>query len=306
MTSTLWGIDLGGTKIEGVVIPESAAPEPLARLRVPTEAHLGYEHILSQIGEVVKQLEQKTGLKPRRIGLGHPGALDPQTGVIKNSNTVCLNQKPLKRDLEAALTFPLSMANDANCFALAEALFGAGRGADVVFGVILGTGVGGGVVVNGQVLNGHQGIAGEWGHNVLIEDGPECYCGKRGCVETIISGTGLQRFYQSRTGQALKLAEIVKRAETGEDPAAAETVARLISSFGRAISVIINILDPDCIVLGGGVSNVSLLYSQAEAAILPHLFNPRLDTKIVQHQLGDSAGVFGAALLAREGTLSHG
>jgi fructokinase len=290
----LWGIDLGGTKIEAAVLtsPEQVA----ARQRIPTEAHLGYEHILRQVSALVEALKSAAGEQPQRIGIGHPGVIDPATGLMKNSNTICLNGKPLKSDLEAALGVPVAMSNDANCFALAEAKFGAAKGKPVVFGVILGTGVGGGVVVNGHALYGTQGIAGEWGHNILLEGGAQCYCGKRGCVETVISGPALERFYAERSGAQAKLSEIAARA--ARDPAAKETVDRLTDYFGRAIAYVINILDPDVVVLGGGVSNIDALYSAGRLAAARFVFNNRMETVLIKNVLGDSSGVFGAALLA--------
>lgn len=301
----LWGIDLGGTKIEGVVIKGAQNPEVLARLRVPTEQDGGYDHIIGQIHKLIGMLEAASGVKPDRIGIGTPGTIDPPTQLMKNCNTTALNHQPLHQDLEKALNMPVLMANDANCFAVAEARFGAVAkkvpNARVVFGVILGTGVGGGVVVNGKVINGLQGIAGEWGHNFLDTSGGMCYCGRVGCVETVISGPALERYYTSISSAKLKLAEIVSRNYEGEDAAAAQTLERLIEYWGRAIAYVINILDPDAIVIGGGVGNIDLLYGEEGlASVKRHVFNPRLDTPFLKPQLGDSAGVFGAALLAEE------
>jgi len=297
----LWGIDLGGTKIEGVVLESRKDPRPLFRLRVPTEAHLGYDHMAGQVVKLVQMLSETSGLKPARLGIGHPGTLDPQTGFIKNANTTALNGRPFNRDLEALLGIPVQLANDANCFAAAEALAGAVPdvlpNAEVVFGIIMGTGVGGGWVVNGKVLNGRQGIAGEWGHNFLDESGGKCYCGFIGCVETVISGPALQKFYAQQTGHTLTLKEIVDRATTGEDPAAVATMDRLVHFFGKAVAVVINIMDPDAIVIGGGVGNIDRLYTDGVAEVQKHLFNPRIDTVFLKPKLGDSAGVFGAALL---------
>lgn len=301
----LWGIDLGGTKIEGVVIKGAQDPEVLARLRVPTEQEGGYDHIIGQIHKLIGMLEAASGVKPDRIGIGTPGTIDPPTQLMKNCNTTALNHQPLHQDLEKALNMPVLMANDANCFAVAEARFGAVAkkvpNARVVFGVILGTGVGGGVVVNGKVINGLQGIAGEWGHNFLDASGGMCYCGRVGCVETVISGPALERYYTGISSAKLKLAEIVSRNYEGEDAAAAQTLERLIEYWGRAIAYVINILDPDAIVIGGGVGNIDLLYGEEGlASVRRHVFNPRLDTPFLKPQLGDSAGVFGAALLAEE------
>lgn len=293
----LWGIDLGGTKIEGIVIPAAGDPVPLLRQRIDTESNRGYHHIISRVVELVGAMKSELGMAPDRIGIGHPGVVDPQTGLMKNSNTTALNGTPLRKDLAEALGVPLNMENDANCFALAETLFGAARGANVVFGVIMGTGVGGGIVVNGRALYGCQGIAGEWGHNILIDNGESCYCGKRGCVETVISGPALSRYYAKLAGQELAFRDIAAAAQRG-DPNAARTVERLVQYFGRAIAAVINILDPDVVVLGGGISNTPELYQQGVAETRRYVFNNRLETKIVPNQLGDSAGVFGAALLA--------
>lgn len=297
----LWGIDLGGTKIEAAILESRENPVPIARQRIPTEAAKGYDHIIHQVGKIVDLLAAETGLKPDSIGIGHPGTLDPITGAIKNANTTALNGKPFDKDLVAQLGVPVRLANDANCFAVAEALMGAVPealpGAEVVFGVILGTGVGGGLVVRQKVINGRQGIAGEWGHNFLDLSGGPCYCGKTGCVETVFSGPALERYYAGLTGQPLRLAEIAQRAEAGVDPAAQQTIDRLIHFFGKAIAVVINIVDPDAIVLGGGVGNIARLYTDGVAEAGKHLFNTRIDTVFLKPKLGDSAGVFGAALL---------
>lgn len=296
----LWGIDLGGTKVEGVILDPERPGEAVHRLRVPTESSHGYDHVLGQIAKVVAQLEAASGLKrPARIGIGTPGATEPSTGALKNSNTVCLNGRPLRDDLCARLGVEARLANDANCFALAEALLGAGRGEKVVMGLILGTGVGGGIVVRGDVLEGCHGIAGEWGHNPLRGETTPCYCGRQGCVETVCAGPSLERFYHEQTGQALRLPEIVRLAQAG-DPAATATLERLRDKFGEAIAAVINILDPDAIVIGGGVGNLDLLYTgETRAAVGRFVFNNEVRTKFLKPALGDSAGVFGAAMLVR-------
>jgi fructokinase len=296
-----WGLDLGGTKIEGVILTDSGENlEVLHRMRIPTEADKGYEHICGQVQKLVNQLQKASGLWPQALGIGHPGTLDPILGAIKNANTTALNGKPFNRDLERLLGMPIRLANDANCFAVAEARMGSVPehlpNAEVVFGVILGTGVGGGWVIRGKVLNGRQGIAGEWGHNLLDEHGPDCYCGRKGCVETIISGPFLERYYAGLSGTPRKLREVVALAETG-DEAAVKTMDRLIQYFGKAMAVVINIMDPDVVVLGGGVGNIDRLYSDGVREIGKYLFNPRVDTIFLKPKLGDSAGVFGAALL---------
>ncbi|MFN0037269.1 MAG: ROK family protein [Saprospiraceae bacterium] len=297
----LFGLDLGGTKIEGAVLESRENPKPICRLRVPTEAAQGYQHIIGQVAKLVEMLHAESGLKPTSIGIGHPGALDPNTGVMKNANTTVLNGQPFNKDLEARLGVPVRLANDANCFAVAEALMGAVPeampNAEVVFGVILGTGVGGGWVVRGKVLNGRQGIAGEWGHNPLDESGGPCYCGRRGCVETVISGPSLERYYASLTGQKLPLRDISARSEAGTDDAARQTMDRLLHFYGIGMAAVINIMDPDAVVLGGGVGNIERLYTDGPAEVVKHLFNPRIDTVFLRPKLGDSAGVFGAALL---------
>jgi predicted NBD/HSP70 family sugar kinase len=295
----LWGIDLGGTKIEGAILESRQNPTVLHRMRIPTEAHLGYEHIVGQVAKLVDMLVEASGLRPTRIGMGHPGALDPKTGTMKNANTTVLNGMPFHRDLEARLGVPFALANDANCFAVAEATLGRVPDvlpdAEVVFGVIMGTGVGGGWVVHGKVINGRQGIAGEWGHNFLDESGGTCYCGRVGCVETLISGPALERFYEKKAARHLPLRDIV--AATGHDPIAEETMQRLTHFFGKAIAAVINMIDPDAIVIGGGVGNIDRLYTEGVEAARPHVFNPSIDTVFLKPELGDSAGVFGAALL---------
>lgn len=293
-----WGIDLGGTKCECVVLD---GDEVLLRHRIPTERAGGYDHMIGQIAKLVAECAEKIGQRPTVIGMGTPGARDPQTGLMKNCNTTELNGKPFKEDLERRLGVPVLIANDANCFALAETHLGAVRqhhpDAKVVFGIIMGTGVGSGIVINGRILNGHHCIAGEWGHNVLSPDGPECYCGKHGCVETLISGPALEAWYEAKAKRRLSLAQIA--AATAHDHVAKLTIDRLHLLFGQALANVVNILDPDVIVIGGGVGNVQSLYSAGRQTILPFLFNPRFRAPIIAPALGDSAGVFGAALLAR-------
>ena len=297
---SLWGIDLGGTKIEGAIIDPDAPTIARHRVRLPTESDRGYAHILARVESIVALLEAASGeRRPPVIGIGTPGTLEPSTQLLKNSNTVALNGRPLGRDVSAASGVDARLSNDANCFALAEATLGAARGHAVVLGLIIGTGVGSGIVVNGRVVDGRHGIAGEWGHNPLCGESTPCYCGRSGCVETVISGPALERFYREHAGEARPLAEIVRRADAGDDTAAA-TLGRLIEKFGEAIAAVINIVDPDAIVIGGGVGNVDHLYQPAtRASIERYLFNPTLETALLRPSLGDSAGVFGAALLAR-------
>lgn len=298
---SLWGIDMGGTKIEGVILKSSQDPEVTFRDRVPTESDQGYEHILSQVKKVVDMMENTAGYKPDRIGFSTPGVLDPKLGTMKNCNTVVMNGQRMKDDLESMLGIKVEMANDADCFALAEARYGVVKDqfpeARIVFGVILGTGVGGGIVVDGRAIIGLQGIAGEWGHNFLDESGGPCYCGKSGCVEKVISGPALEKYYFNETGNKKPLKDIVALAESKVDPTAQRTMLRLIEFFGKGLSVIINILDPDVIVIGGGVGNIDLLYDRGLDSVRKYVFNNRLDTPIVRPSLGDSAGVIGAAFL---------
>lgn len=300
-TQPLFGLDLGGTKIEGAILESRQNPRVLHRLRIPTEASQGYEHIVGQVVNLVDMLSEEAGFRPQSIGLGHPGTLDPITGVIKNANTTALIGRPFNKDLEQKLGVPVRLANDANCFAVAEALMGAVPDAlpqaEVVFGVIMGTGVGGGWVVRGKVLNGRQGIAGEWGHNFLDESGGPCYCGRVGCVETVFSGPALERFYEKNAGQRRHLRDIVALADAGQDAVAEQTMQRLLHFFGKAMAVVINIMDPDAVVIGGGVGNIDRIYTDGPAEVQKYLFNPRVDTVFLKPKLGDSAGVFGAALL---------
>ena len=302
MTQQCWGIDLGGTKIEGAVLDEKR--EPLVRLRIPTEASGGYRHILLRVAKLVQMMaDELRSPLPEHIGIGTPGRIDGKTGLLKNSNTICLNGEPLHADLQKLLQTDVTLENDANCFVIAESLFGAGkvimgRQDRIAFGIILGTGVGGGIVCGEKVVHGAHGIAGEWGHNELDPEGEPCYCGRKGCVETVLSGPALERFYTIQSGGMWKpLKEIA--ASAGTDPAAGATVGRLLNGFGKAVAQVMNILDPDIVIVGGGVGNVEALYSPAARnEIEKHLFNRSLDIPVVRPVLGDSAGVLGAALLS--------
>lgn len=299
--SQLWGVDLGGTKVEGVILESADRPEVLFRHRLPTEAHLGYDHIIGQISNLVGLMRQHAGYIPDHIGFATPGIRDPRKGTMKNCNSTALNGRFLKEDLQDRLGLQVTLANDANCFALAETRMGVVRSkfpeARVVFGVIMGTGVGGGLVVDGRVVGGHHGIGGEWGHNFLDATGLPCYCGKTGCVEQVLSGPALEHHYRSLCGTTLTMAQIVSASRAGGDAAASATMDRMISLFGKALSVVINIVDPDVIVVGGGVGNTDELYSSGKSAVRAHIFNDEVDTPIVKPSLGDSAGVFGAAWL---------
>jgi fructokinase len=295
----LLGIDLGGTKIEGVVLDEDG--QPIRRLRVATERERGYEHILDRVAEVVAALQPEAP-DCRTIGIGTPGSLSMRTGLLKNSNTTCLNGRALKDDLEARLGVPVRLENDANCFALAEARGGAGEGHRVVFGVILGTGVGGGIVVDGRVLHGANAIAGEWGHNPLPLPGAEdhplplCYCGRRGCIETYLSGPGMSSDHAHVSGERLEAREIARRAGEG-DASCEATLARHERRLARSLATVINILDPDVIVLGGGLSNLGRLYERVPLLWGAHVFSDEVRTRLAAPVHGDSSGVRGAAWL---------
>ena len=297
----LWGIDLGGTKIEGVIIKNIQPLEIITRIRIPTERDKGYQHILHQIALLVEQMKQQSGLLPRSIGIGAPGTINPPSQLLKNSNTIVLNGKPLLADLQTLLQTPIVMANDANCFAVAETLLGVVPqqipDAMVVFGVIMGTGVGGGLVINGKARNGLHGIAGEWGHNFLDDSGGPCYCGLSGCIEMIISGPALEQYYFTISKKQRKLQEILQRADQLKEPAALQTKERLLHFFGKALASVINILDPDAIILGGGLGNIPALYDEGLQSVIQHSFNSEINTPLLKPMLGDSAGVFGAALL---------
>lgn len=290
------GIDLGGTKIEGVVLAHDGLE--LLRKRVGTPKSEGYQAILHTIEQLVGHLETEAGEKCS-VGIGTPGAISAVTGTVKNSNTVCLNGRALLEDLQNLVDRPLRIANDANCFTLSEALDGAGKGYGVVFGVIMGTGVGGGIVFNGQLHQGHQHLGGEWGHNILEMDGPDCYCGHKGCVETLISGPGLAADFQRHGGDSALLAsDIVTLAAQG-DVLAEAIMQRFFDHFGRAMAMVVNILDPDVIVLGDGLSNVERLYSDGRERVAHYVFNDEFITPILKNVHGDSSGVRGAAQLWR-------
>jgi fructokinase len=292
------GIDLGGTKTELIALDGSGAER--FRKRVPTPAH-DYAAILACVAGLVNEAELRLGARGT-VGVGTPGAPSPETGLLRNSNTACLNGRPVREDLIRALGREVRIANDANCFALSEAVDGAGRSAGVVFGAILGTGVGGGIVVDGRLLHGRNAIGGEWGHNPLPWPrpdelpGPACYCGKHGCIETFVSGTGLTRDYALHGGSALGGAEIAARAERG-DAAANAALERYEGRLARALAAVINLLDPDVIVLGGGVSRVLRLYNALPAQLPAHVFSDKVATRIAAAAHGDASGVRGAAWL---------
>ena len=292
------GVDLGGTKIEAIALDQAGAT--LARHRIATPRD-DYGATLEAIVGLIKTIETETGATGR-IGIGTPGAISPFTGRLRNANSVWLNDRPLNQDLEDCLGRPVRLANDADCFALSEATDGAGHGATSVFGVIIGTGTGGGVVIGGRLLTGPNAIAGEWGHNPLPwprpeeTPGPACYCGKRGCLETFLSGPALAADHQHHTGLARTPPEIRAAAVRGE-PAAMATLERHTDRLARGLASVINLLDPEVIVLGGGLSNLPHLYEALPGLIRPHLFCDGIATRILPPMHGDASGVRGAAWL---------
>ncbi|MBL0290437.1 MAG: ROK family protein [Betaproteobacteria bacterium] len=297
------GIDLGGTKIEIVAL--DAQGRELLRRRVPTPQG-DYAATVAAVAALVAGVELELGGRGS-VGIGTPGSISRATGLLRGSNSVCLNGRPFRQDLANALGREIRITNDANCFALSEASDGAGAGAAVVFGAILGTGVGAGIVVRGVVLDGPNAIAGEWGHNPLPwprddeRPGAMCFCGRPGCIETWVSGTGIERDHRQVAGAALKAPEIVARAAAG-DAACAATLSRYEERLARALAHVINLLDPDVVVLGGGMSNVLRLYAEVPLLWGPWVFSDRVDTRLVRNLHGDSSGVRGAAWLWGAGT----
>ena len=294
------GVDLGGTKIE--VAAFDAAGEVHTRRRVPTPAARGYDAIIESMVSLVCEVEREVGA-PCTVGVGTPGARSPETGLWRNCNTTCLNGRALDRDMSAALGRDVKIANDADCFALSESVDGAGAGAQSVFGVIAGTGVGGGFVVAGALLGGPNACAGEWGHNPLpwpdaaeLERAPTCYCGKRGCIETWLSGPALARDHFEQTGEALEARAIARRAARGEE-AAQRTLCRHADRFARSLASVINVVDPHVIVLGGGLSNLPDLAGEVRRRWARYVFSDCVRTRLVRNLHGDSSGVRGAAWL---------
>jgi len=292
------GIDLGGTKTEVIALDKNG--DELLRERVDTIKN-DYSQTLATITRLVSHVES-TLKRKGSVGIGAPGAISPATGLIKNSNSTWINGKPLLQDVEKALVRPVRIANDANCFALSEAMDGAGKDCSVVFGVIIGTGTGGGIVVNKKILVGPNAIAGEWGHNALPwpgpgeMPGPACYCGKRGCVETFLSGPGMALDHYAITGFSFTALDIVRKSEQG-DVDAEITLKRYERRLAKALASIINVLDPDVIVLGGGLSNISRLYEQAPKLWGEYVFSDTVATRLLRAVHGDSSGVRGAAWL---------
>lgn len=284
------GIDLGGTKIEGICLDEKS--QIITRKRIPTNQQGGYKSILNSVSILVTDITKN--ISDYTIGICTPGAISKKTGLIKNSNTQCLIGMPLKNDLEKILGKKVTMENDANCFAMAEATMGAVVGYDVVFGVIMGTGVGGGIIIDGKIHKGRTYIAGEWGHHTLHQNGNKCYCGKSGCVETYISGPALEKRWFQITGKREPLATIVQNLDNTNGQMWKK---EFLDNFGTGLANVIDILDPDAIVLGGGISNIDFLYTDGRNMVYDKVFSDLVDTPILKNKLGDSAGVFGAALL---------
>ena len=285
------GIDLGGTKIEGILVNENY--KTIERKRIQTNQEKGYSSILESIQSMVFELSQESD-DEFSIGICTPGALSLDSGLIKNSNTQCLIGRDLQNDLKNILHCDISIENDANCFALAEAKLGAGKNSNLVFGVIMGTGVGGGIIINGQIHRGRTNIAGEWGHHCLHTGGNSCYCGNKGCVETYISGPALENKWSEMTNQNQSLSEIMKNSD---NPNFDNWKKIFLDNFGLALANVIDILDPDTIVLGGGVSNIDFLYNEGKNTVYEKVFSDIIDTPIIKNELGDSAGVFGACML---------
>ena len=288
------GIDLGGTKIEGVLL--SSDNKIIERKRIHTKQEEGYESIIHRIVKLINNIKS-ISIKDCQIGICTPGALDIKTGILKNSNTVCLIGKPIKEDLESELKCSIAIDNDANCFAMAEALLGSGKNYEIVFGVIMGTGVGGGLVLNRKIHHGRLFIAGEWGHQVLYPNGRDCYCNKKGCVETYLSGPSLEKEWEKNSNEFLPLKKIIELYDNRPNDNYTKWKNKFLSNFGIALSNVINIIDPDVVVLGGGLSNINFLYSEGILSVQKNIFSNKTDTPIVSNKLGDSAGVFGAALL---------
>ncbi len=293
------GVDLGGTKIEVLALGDRG--EELLRRRVPTPRH-DYDAIVASIADLVRGVEADLG-EAGTVGVGIPGSISPATGLVKNANTTVLIGHPLDRDLGAALGREVRLENDANCFALSEAVDGAAAGAGIVFGLIVGTGAGSGIVIDGKVLRGRHLIGGEFGHNPLpwpsvaeVEEAPACYCGQRGCLETWVSGTGFADDYRRATGLSVASPDIAAAAASG-DPASRAAYERYVSRLARGLAHVVNLIDPDVIVVGGGMSNVASLYDDLPAAMRPYVFSDSCTTPIVKARYGDSSGVRGAAWL---------
>ncbi|MBF0287114.1 MAG: ROK family protein [SAR324 cluster bacterium] len=290
------GIDLGGTKTE-IILTQENVLNVIKRKRVATNRDKGYAWIVELVANLIN------GYKPLIdeeyvIGMAIPGSIAPQTGLVQSANTTVLIGHPLKQDLEALVDHEVLLENDANCFALSEAILGAGQGKEMVLGIIMGTGMGGGIVHKGRIWRGIHNNAGEWGHTCLDFEGPECWCGQKGCMELYLSGIGVQRIYQEYTGKRKSLQEIYRNYEAGKDQHAQKTITDFVHYFGRCMANLINIFDPNILVIGGGVSNLPILYKAGQESTNRQLFNTKLPVPIVKNKLGDSSGIYGAAILA--------
>ncbi|MEN8906273.1 MAG: ROK family protein [Clostridiales bacterium] len=288
------GIDLGGTKIEVIILDLNN--KEIFRKRIPTNQEKGYDEILNRIDFLYKEALLFINNKSHSFGIGIPGSISKKTNLVKNSNTLCLNNKMLKKDIIKKLKCNVEIQNDANCFTLAESFLGAGINKNIVFGVIIGTGCGGGISIKGEIHSGIQGIAGEWGHMQIDPAGPNCYCGKRGCVETYISGSGLERIYENNYNEKKSVQDIIEYYRKG-DQKSKKLFLKFLENFGIALSNVIDILDPDIIILGGGLSNIDELYTLGKDQVEKNIFSDSFETPIVKNKLGDSAGVLGAAII---------
>ena len=292
------GIDLGGTKIAGIVLGPDGATRAEARAATPRGDYAG---TLQAIAGLVARLEGEAGA-PCSVGIGMPGAISPRSGLVKNANSTWLNGRPFHADLEAVLDRPVRVENDANCLAVSEAVDGAAAGAGIVWGVILGTGVGSGIAIRGRALSGRDRIAGEWGHNPLPRPtdaerpGPPCYCGRSGCIESWVSGPGLAADHRRRSGDDLTGEAVVARMRAG-DPVAQASFAAYLDRLGRGVAHVVNLIDPDVIVIGGGLSRLPELIAGLPASVAPHIFSDAFDTPVRASLHGDASGVRGAAWL---------
>ncbi len=292
------GVDLGGTKTEIVLLDSSDTETYRSRIKTPRED--GYDAILNAVcGLVSGVMDRVPKGAPATVGIGMPGSINPGTGLVQNANTTCLIGRPLESDLHKLLGRPVGLKNDADCFTLAEARAGAGAGYDLVFGVIMGTGCGGGICIGGEVRSGPHNISGEWGHFAIDPQGEPCYCGNRGCVETKISGGGVEKAFYARYGRWLSMEQIAAGFRRGNDPQCAEAMERFLDDFGRSLGGLISILDPDAVVLGGGLSHIDELYTLGAERVRRFVFHEDIRTPILKNRLGDSAGVLGAAWIGK-------